>query len=89
MFEQDIDLSTTQDKLATLKKLGVPYEDEYIANANEELMKQAKEVTTDLAKEGREYITNLYKDGDIIGYLDLIEDKAYHESAMVMEDSEI
>ncbi|GHA57185.1 response regulator [Pontibacter akesuensis] len=40
-------------------------------------------------EDGREYITNLYKDGDFIGYLDLIEEKAYHESATVMEDSEI
>ncbi|MBF9254118.1 response regulator [Pontibacter sp. 172403-2] len=40
-------------------------------------------------EEGREYITNLYKDGDFIGYLDLIEEKAYRESAMVMEDSDI
>jgi len=40
-------------------------------------------------EEGREYITNLYKDGDFIGYLDLIEEKAYRESAVVMEDSEI
>ncbi|WP_237144051.1 cytochrome-c oxidase, cbb3-type subunit I [Pontibacter pamirensis] len=54
LFEQDIDLSTTQDKLQVLKKLGVPYEDEYIANANEELMEQAKQVTADLAKEGLE-----------------------------------
>ncbi|RDV13568.1 cytochrome-c oxidase, cbb3-type subunit I [Pontibacter diazotrophicus] len=54
LFEQDVDLSTTQDKLETLKKLGVPYEDEYIANANEELMEQAKKVTADLAKEGLE-----------------------------------
>ena len=54
LFEQDIDLSTTEDKLKTLKTLGVPYEDEYIANANQELMKQAKEITADLAKEGLE-----------------------------------
>ncbi|MCC9137371.1 cytochrome-c oxidase, cbb3-type subunit I [Pontibacter silvestris] len=54
LFEQEIDLSTTYDKLLTLKKLGVPYEDEYIANANEELMTQAKQVTTELAKEGLE-----------------------------------
>ncbi|WP_255474301.1 cytochrome-c oxidase, cbb3-type subunit I [Pontibacter qinzhouensis] len=54
LFEQNVDLSTTQDKLRVLKKLGVPYEDEYIANANEELMKQAEMVTADLAKEGLE-----------------------------------
>ncbi|MCJ8163246.1 response regulator [Pontibacter sp. E15-1] len=39
--------------------------------------------------DGREYITNLYKAGDFIGYLDLIEDTAYRESAVVMEDAEI
>nr|WP_255481088.1 cytochrome-c oxidase, cbb3-type subunit I [Pontibacter sp. Tf4] len=54
LFEQEIDQSTTEDKLRVLKQLGVPYEDEYIANANEELMKQANKVTADLAKEGIE-----------------------------------
>ncbi|GHA56951.1 cytochrome-c oxidase, cbb3-type subunit I [Pontibacter akesuensis] len=54
LFEQDVDLSTTQDKLEVLKGLGVPYEDAYIANANEELMEQAKGISADLAKEGIE-----------------------------------
>ncbi|MEJ8804474.1 cytochrome-c oxidase, cbb3-type subunit I [Pontibacter sp. H249] len=54
LFEQEVDLSTTQDKLKVLKKLGVPYEDEYIANANEELMKQANSIAADLKKEGIE-----------------------------------
>ncbi|MDX5422486.1 MAG: cytochrome-c oxidase, cbb3-type subunit I [Hymenobacteraceae bacterium] len=54
LFEQDIDLSTTQPKLETLKKLGVPYEEEYIASANEELMKQAQGIAADLKKEGIE-----------------------------------
>ncbi|AMM49951.1 transcriptional regulator [Rufibacter sp. DG15C] len=40
-------------------------------------------------EEGREYITNLYKDGDFIGYLDLLEDSTYRESAMALEDSEV
>jgi len=40
-------------------------------------------------EEGREYITNLYKDGDFIGYVDLLEDQAYRESAVALEDSEI
>ncbi|MBX0332332.1 response regulator [Pontibacter sp. HSC-14F20] len=40
-------------------------------------------------EEGREYITCLYKDGDFIGYLDLLEEKAYRESAMALEDSEV
>ncbi|WP_026463855.1 response regulator [Adhaeribacter aquaticus] len=40
-------------------------------------------------EEGREYITHLYKAGDFIGYLDLLEDKAYRESAEALEDSEV
>ncbi|MDX5418990.1 MAG: response regulator [Hymenobacteraceae bacterium] len=40
-------------------------------------------------EEGREYITSLYKDGDFIGYLDLLEEKPYRESAMALEDSEV
>lgn len=39
--------------------------------------------------EGREYITSLYKAGDFIGYLDLLEDKPYRESAVALEDSEV
>jgi CRP-like cAMP-binding protein/CheY-like chemotaxis protein len=40
-------------------------------------------------EEGREYITNLYKEGDFIGYLDLLEDKPYRESAEALEASEV
>lgn len=40
-------------------------------------------------EDGREYITSLYKDGDFIGYLDLLEEKTYRESAMALEDSEV
>ena len=40
-------------------------------------------------EDGREYITNLYKEGDFIGYLDLLEDQTYHESAETLEDSEV
>jgi CRP-like cAMP-binding protein len=40
-------------------------------------------------EDGREYITNLYKDGDFIGYLDLLEESTYRESAMALEDSEV
>ncbi|MCC9135127.1 response regulator [Pontibacter silvestris] len=40
-------------------------------------------------EDGREYITNLYKDGDFIGYLDLLEETTYRESAMALEESEV
>ena len=38
---------------------------------------------------GKEYITGLFKDGDYIGYNALLEDTAYSDSAMALEDSEI
>ena len=40
-------------------------------------------------EEGREYITNLYKAGDFIGYLDLLEEQQYRESAVALEDAEV
>ncbi len=40
-------------------------------------------------EDGRDYITCLYKEGDFIGYLDLLEEKAYRESAVALEDSEV
>lgn len=39
--------------------------------------------------EGRELITNLYKEGDFIGYLDLLEDQAYRETAVTLDESEL
>jgi CRP/FNR family transcriptional regulator, polysaccharide utilization system transcription regulator len=38
---------------------------------------------------GKELITSLYKEGDFFGYLALLEDKPYSETAEVLEDSEI
>lgn len=39
--------------------------------------------------DGKEYITNLHSSGDFIGYIPIIEEKNYDDSAIVMEDSEI
>jgi CRP/FNR family transcriptional regulator, polysaccharide utilization system transcription regulator len=38
---------------------------------------------------GKELITSLYKEGDFFGYLALLEDKPYSETAEVLEDAEI
>lgn len=40
-------------------------------------------------EDGKEYITNLYAAGDYIGYLPLLEDNAYDDSAIVLEDAEL
>lgn len=39
--------------------------------------------------DGKEFITNLYKTGDFFGHVPLFENKAYTDSALVMEESEI
>jgi CheY-like chemotaxis protein/CRP-like cAMP-binding protein len=40
-------------------------------------------------EEGKEFITGLYKEGDFFGYLTLLEEKEYNDSAMTLEDSEL
>jgi len=39
--------------------------------------------------EGKEYVTGIFKSGDFVGYLALIEDKPYEESAETMEKTEL
>ena len=52
-------------------------------------IKKGKVKTHKVNEDGREYITNLYKEGDYLGYLDLLTEQPYHESAIAMEDSEV
>jgi len=40
-------------------------------------------------EDGKEYITNLYNSNDFIGYIALLEDTNYDDSAVVMEDAEV
>ncbi|MHA4808605.1 response regulator [Flavitalea flava] len=40
-------------------------------------------------EDGKEYITNLYAAGDFIGYLPLLENKPYEDTAEVLEDAEL
>jgi CRP-like cAMP-binding protein len=40
-------------------------------------------------EDGKEYITNLYAAGDYIGYLPLLENNAYEDTAVVLEDAEL
>ena len=49
---QTLDLSTTPVKINALRKIGVPYDPGYEFKANDDLMKQAKEIGDDLRKQG-------------------------------------
>ena len=53
------------------------------------LLKSGKIKAYRINEDGKEYITNLYVPGDYIGYLPLLENKTYEDSAVVLEDAEI
>jgi cytochrome c oxidase cbb3-type subunit I/II len=52
LYEQDIDLSSTEAKISAMRTLGVPYPDGYESVANDELQKQAGKITAELKKNG-------------------------------------
>ena len=54
LFEQTIDKSQTVKKIFALRKVGVPYVEGYESVANDELDKQAAEITSNLKGEGIE-----------------------------------
>jgi DNA-binding response OmpR family regulator len=52
-------------------------------------LKKGKIKTFRINEDGKEYITNLYAAGDFMGYLYILEDGLYEETAEVLEDAEI
>ena len=52
-------------------------------------LKKGKVKAFRVHEDGKEYITNLYSAGDYIGYLPLLENKVYEDSAIVLEDAEL
>jgi CRP-like cAMP-binding protein len=53
------------------------------------LLKSGKVKAFRMNEDGKEYITNLYMPGDYIGYLPLLEDKTYEDTAVILEDAEV
>ena len=51
LYDQELDFKDIKKKMEVLKRLGVPYENREIENAEEDLMKQANEITSNLAQE--------------------------------------
>lgn len=54
LFTKDIDLETTAKKIRVMQTLGVPYPEGFDQKANDDLMKQAREITAGLAESGIE-----------------------------------
>jgi len=48
MFEDDLDISSTNSKIHAMRKMGVPYPKGYESIANDDLKKQADAITTNL-----------------------------------------
>jgi len=51
MFEKGIDLDKTAGKITAMRKLGVPYQARYEEIANEDLMRQANKISSNLKSE--------------------------------------
>ncbi len=52
LLEQELDISTTEAKINTMRKLGVPYNPDYEKISNTELIDQATIIAEDLKKNG-------------------------------------
>jgi len=52
-------------------------------------IKRGKVKTFKTNEDAKEFITGLYREGEFLGYLALLQDTAYPESAMALEDTEI
>jgi CRP-like cAMP-binding protein len=52
-------------------------------------LKSGKIKTFKIHEDGKEYITNLYAPGDFFGYIPILENHVYDETAEVLEDAEV
>lgn len=50
---------------------------------------EGKIKTSKMNKDGKDFITNLYKEGDFFGYLEMIHDNNYTETASALENAEL
>ncbi len=58
MINKNLDISTTAKKIRVMQTLGVPYPEGYDQKANDDLMKQAIDISADLKKVGIEVTGN-------------------------------
>jgi CRP-like cAMP-binding protein/CheY-like chemotaxis protein len=82
------ELIADKRRINRLKKKQVLYSEGNIANSLFFVV-SGKVKTYKTNTDGREYIVGLHKGGDFVGYMNLLEDSVYSDSAMTMEDAEI
>lgn len=78
-------LSANKETKVYKKKESIFWEDEYPKRAY--LIHSGKVKTFKSNEEGKEYITGIHKPGDFIGYLGILQNTNYTESAAALEDS--
>ncbi|ABG58407.1 response regulator [Cytophaga hutchinsonii] len=81
-------LISDQRKISRFKKKQILYSEGNKANSLYFIV-SGKLKTYKTNDDGRELITGLYKEGDFLGYMNLLEGSDHTESAMMLDDSEI
>ncbi len=85
---QEITSFTNERSLRTHKRKETIFSERHYPNALY-LINKGKIKTFKTNEAGKELITGIHKEGDFLGYVSLLEDIAYSESAEVLEDAEI
>lgn len=86
-FESLSELTINRDVRVCRKKESIYVHDTYAKGIY--MLVKGKVKTVMMNNQGKELITGLYKEGDFFGYLALLEDKPYVDSAIALEDAEI
>lgn len=82
------ELISDQRRINKYKKKQILYSEGNTANSLYFVVK-GKVKTFKTNQDGRDYITGLHKEGDFIGYINLLDDSVYSDSATTLEDSEV
>ena len=81
-------LISDQRRINKYKKKQLLYSEGNTANSLYFVIK-GKVKTFKTNQDGRDYITGLHKEGDFIGYMNLLDDSIYSDSASTLDDSEV
>jgi CRP-like cAMP-binding protein/CheY-like chemotaxis protein len=85
---QDLSTFTNERTLRSFKRKEMVFSEGNYPSALY-LVNKGKVKTFKTNEAGKELITGIHKEGDFIGYVSLLEDSQYNESAEVLEDAEI
>ncbi|MFN8711690.1 MAG: response regulator [Bacteroidota bacterium] len=86
-FDALRELSAHRDVRSCRKKESIYVQDSFPKGIY--MVVSGKVKTGMVNEQGKELITGLYKEGDFFGYLALLEDKPYSDSATALEDAEV